>query len=213
MVVPCKCPDNKYVHIECLSQQLMKKLKVKANESSYTVTWAIPTCEKCQSPIKITYTINNIQYKALTIPRPDPPYVIFEHEEFNKNNVKKRYLEIIPVQAGNMLTIGRSTEASISLLMDESLEGGHCQMFYDQELKKFLITDLGSSYGTLVQVKESIMIRPHYPNVRIQVENVAIDLKVKRAESVEKCENYDAGNKLFEDEVNLTKEDDWEFFV
>jgi hypothetical protein len=86
-----------------------------------------------------------------------------------------------------MLTIGRSTEDSISLLMDESLEGGHCQLFYDQELKKFLITDLGSSYGTLVQAKENILIRPHHPNVRIQIENVAIDLNVKRAESLEKC--------------------------
>lgn len=83
-----------------------------------------------------------------------------------------------------MLSIGRSTESSICLQFDDSLESGHCQLFYDPELKKFLLTDLGSQYGTLVQVKESVMIRPHHPNVRIQIENVAIDLNVKRAESV-----------------------------
>jgi hypothetical protein len=46
------------------------------------------------------------------------------------------------------------------------------------------LTDLGSQYGTLIQVKESAMIRPHHPNVRIQIENVSIDLNAKRAESL-----------------------------
>ena len=105
-----------------------------------------------------------------------------------------------------MLSIGRSSESSICLQMDESLESGHCQLFYDPELKKFLLTDLGSQYGTLIQVRESVMIRPHHPNVRIHIENVAIDLNAKRAESLEKCPNYDSGNKLFEDQVNLAKQ-------
>ena len=177
LLSPCSCSGSlRYIHVGCLRRWLEGQLQVKQLDNgggSYLIRTI--TCEICKS------TYSKSVYGSILIPRPDKPHVILEDSvvpqlpvsptsQFSQPIAK---IHIVPIAKGRPVRIGRSKDNDI-VLSDISVSRQHAELLLSDEGVR--VVDLGSKFGSLVQLPPKIFHPISGVPLRVQIGSSLVEL-------------------------------------
>jgi hypothetical protein len=76
----------KYVHLQCLQRWVKQRVTVTRTGRSVSASWQTLNCELCHTAYPFAVAFDGRVYELLTLPLPDPPYIVLEslsHENAN----------------------------------------------------------------------------------------------------------------------------------
>ncbi|CAD8208539.1 unnamed protein product [Paramecium octaurelia] len=152
LINPCQCSGSvKYIHIKCLQQWIHNKFKIRELNNIVLYFWSNLICEICKEQYKLEYKFKNRKYHLIDIPRPKEAYFIFWISHIDKN--KEKGLYVINLNGRTNIKIGRVQENDIKL-QDISVSRNHALITFNREDESIYLEDLGSKFGTLLQIDQ-----------------------------------------------------------
>ncbi|EGR31131.1 hypothetical protein IMG5_117240 [Ichthyophthirius multifiliis] len=176
LITPCRCDGTMgFIHIKCLQQWLQSRIHPKI--TSYSVSFVYKTfdCELCKQPFPNMVKVKNIIYDTVEIPKPNAPYITLEILSKDKNICKG--IHVISLDQRQNIKLGRGNDSDIRI-SDISVSRRHAQLSYNNG--SFYLEDNNSKFGTLVLVKEPIVLDNNNSNIAIQVGRSVISFILKK---------------------------------
>jgi len=184
LVAACECKGGtKWVHLGCLEKWLCSETE---NRSCVIITDAKElVCKVCRSPYRKYCKLDS--GKIIPIPQPHlkPPYICCKVVTHNAHSGSRPSLfnATFQISASNHMTsatrslplhIGRSAECDVQLNY-QTVSGRHATLtFVDGQ---FLLSDLRSSNGTFIYLREPLPLSPASPT-RIRMGRKTVKLSV-----------------------------------
>ena len=177
LLSPCNCAGSlRYIHVACLRRWLEGQLQVKQLDNgggSYLIRTI--TCEICKS------SYSKSVYGSILIPRPNTAHVILEdsvvpqlpvspNSQFSQPIAK---LHIVPIAKGRPVRIGRSKDNDV-VLADISVSRQHAELVLTDDGVR--VTDLGSKFGSLVQLPHKIFHPVNGSPLRVQIGSALVEI-------------------------------------
>ena len=154
LISPCKCGGTmKFIHLKCLQHCLMSKLTTKSSDCVLSFSWKKLGCDLCKKTYPYKLNLQGKTIDLLDIPKPPGQYLILEALCKDKNSQKG--LHVVHMSNKNVIRIGRAQECELRI-SDISVSRNHAKISYIGG--NFYLDDLGSKFGTLVQIKRPILL-------------------------------------------------------
>ena len=163
LITPCHCSGSvSYIHVECLRHWLKSKVVVKEFKYFTVVNKNKFECEICKTPIPDELTVNNKKISFFSFTKPNNDYLILESIPLRTEAEQEdsKYFYILKFDIKKHINIGRSNTSEIKMV-DMSISRNHSiiQLYNNN----FYVRDLGSKFGTLVELKNQILFLPNKP--------------------------------------------------
>ena len=143
----------KFIHLKCLQHCLMSKLTTKSSDCVLSFSWKKLGCDLCKKTYPYKLNLQGKTIDLLDIPKPPGQYLILEALCKDKNSQKG--LHVVHMSNKNVIRIGRAQECELRI-SDISVSRNHAKISYIGG--NFYLDDLGSKFGTLVQIKRPILL-------------------------------------------------------
>ena len=190
----CNCSGSiQNVHINCLKKWLYTKLSVKETKS-HVVSYVIKkfNCEICKMAYPIQFKYNNIFHSLFEYKQPENgDYIILESLNQIKegNNIKS--IQVIPIEEGNQLQIGRGNDCDIRI---NDISVSRCHALIVMRNGRIFIKDTQSKFGTLVLIKGEIAVRDE---LMVQVGRTVLECSKEQKEEDNETNAEVSPKKLF----------------
>jgi pSer/pThr/pTyr-binding forkhead associated (FHA) protein len=102
------------------------------------------------------------------IPKPEKPYIVLEIMK-KKSKEEGKIFKFITFKNKAQINIGRKKDVDVRISEDISVSRIHAILRYKHENREFTLEDNHSKFGTLVLAKSGLLLRPHHPNLTIQI--------------------------------------------
>jgi FHA domain len=121
--------------------------------------WTSFECEVCQTSFPFKFkTKNGRKYTLFEYPvQKTQNFIVLESINIEKSTSKTIFI-LTPANANKEYRIGRGPEQDIRL-NDISVSRQHARIYFDGI--SFTLRDDLSKFGTLVQIQDTLLIRPH----------------------------------------------------
>ena len=170
LISPCKCAGTmKYIHLECLRHWLKNRVSIKETPQSAYYYWKVLDCELCKQVLPSTIRVNEENIDMVNISKPTMPYLVLEDICMDRSSSKG--LHVISLSNRASITLGRGHEAELRI-NDISVSRQHSTIKFERG--NFYLDDRKSKFGTLVQIKRSIVLESS-GNVCVQVNRTLIN--------------------------------------
>jgi hypothetical protein len=184
LVEPCICSGSvKYIHLSCIKAWINEQLTQDIEEDVKSYCWERIKCELCHTNFKEVVENKGRKFK------------IFEKEKIDNDThlvMESIYPDDIKIYFGLLLKegetkksfmIGRSRTCNVKLNLD-SISRNHSEIIYEKG--GFYLKDVGSTFGTLVLLRQPLMFnRRHKNEVAIQSGPTMIEIKHGGVKKVE----------------------------
>jgi len=191
LISPCKCSGTmKLVHISCLQEWLRNKVATRQSGKATSYYWKDMACELCKVNLPSTIVLEGVKWDLISITYPNQAYVLLE--DFRPDRSQSHGLHVVSLSNNQSVELGRSHESDIKI-SDISVSRKHAKLKYHNN--SFYLEDLGSKFGTLVQLKKSFNIHPG-SEVSVQVNRTLITLSLKQPWSCRACLCFCALKKI-----------------
>jgi len=165
----------KFIHIGCLKQWIKSKGSSKINANCTTHIWKNLECELCHRSLPEVFVVKGQQVPLIDLPKPESNYIILE--TLAKDKGSSRSFHVISSLYNNALRIGRGHDCNIRI---NDISVSRCHAFIKMENGHFYLEDNSSKFGTLVLVKNSLVLNPDStPSVQIGRTVVGFTVKTK----------------------------------
>jgi len=200
LVAACECKGGtKWVHLGCLEKWLCSETE---NRSCVILTDAKElVCKVCRSPYLKYCRLDT--GKIIPIPQPHlkPPYICCKVVTHNAHSGSRPSLfnATFQISASNHMTsanrslplhIGRSAECDVQLNY-QTVSGRHATLTYVDG--QFLLSDLRSSNGTFIYLREPLALSPTSPT-RIRMGRKTVKLSVMGQTGLQRRMPSSSGN-------------------
>ncbi len=170
LISPCKCAGTmKYIHLECLRHWLKNRVSIQETPQSAYYYWKMLDCELCKQVLPSTIRVNEENIDMVNISKPTMPYIVLEDIGMDRSSSKG--LHVLSLSNGASITIGRGHESEVRI-NDISVSRQHATIKFEKG--NFYLDDCKSKFGTLVQIKRSIVLESS-GNVCVQVNRTLIN--------------------------------------
>ncbi len=163
LITPCHCSGSvSYIHVECLRHWLSSKVVVKEFKYFTVISKNKFECEICKTPIPDELTVNNKTISFFSFSKPKNDFLILESIPLRMHIEQEdsKYFYILKFDTKKHINIGRSNTSEIKMV-DMSISRNHSVIqLYNNN---FYVRDLGSKFGTLVELKNQILFLPNKP--------------------------------------------------
>lgn len=183
LINPCHCAGSmKYIHALCLKEWLRHKITTRHSDRASSYFWKDISCELCKEGFPSFFIINGERVELVSIHYPDKPYLVLEDYRVDREQ-ESHGIHIVSLNREQSVLIGRAHESDIKL-SDVSVSRRHAQIKLSGH--SFVIEDLNSKFGTLLQVRDSVVL-PTKTEVTVQVSRSLLRFTVKRPWSFVSC--------------------------
>ena len=154
--------DGRKIKLPEIPDYLESKLQIKENEKKTVKSYNIKSfnCEICKTPYPFKFKLNGIEkpFELIDLQKPSGcDYIILESLNQMKENCNIKSIHVI--QLGNdELIIGRGHESDVRI-NDISVSRNHAKLKYNPEDGTILLRDLKSKFGTLILIKNPLLIK------------------------------------------------------
>ena len=171
LVSPCRCAGTmKYIHLKCLQRALRAKITTRSTESSVSFEWVGLACDLCRQPIPPKLSVAGKVVDLLEV-KPNGNFLVLETLRSDRTASKGLHLLSFP-QTSVRLGRGNDCELKISSI---SVSRIHAKISLHEGC--FYLDDLGSKFGTLVQVKRPLAIEQ---SLSLQIGRSTFSFRVKK---------------------------------
>ena len=159
----CNCNGGlRFSHFECIKKWMETKLITKENEKKTVKSYNIKSfnCEICKTPYPFKFKLNGVEkpFELIDLQKPlDCDYIILESLNQMKENCNIKSIHVIQL-TGDELTIGRGHESDVRI-NDISVSRSHAKLKYNPTEGTLLLRDLKSKFGTLILIKNPLLIK------------------------------------------------------
>jgi hypothetical protein len=199
----CNCKGSlKYLHPYCLSKWIKSKCDIEfnyLNPNFFKIRIKKFKCEICRKKFPLVvrdtkeefyYLIdflkmknNYIVMQSFLIIDEDTIENIKDEKNSGNTNTDDIFSEFLYIELSNFykknIIIGRDKKSDV-ILDDVSVSRRHCQLFIDRDRGNYLrVKDLGSKFGTLISMKDDIILDELNPEVSLQKGNTVYNFKIK----------------------------------
>lgn len=151
LIKACECKGTiEYVHLGCLRHWIRGRLDL-AETSHGTYFYKPMSCELCKSTyathMNDTYKPEEEPWPLVELPKTAPPFIVLERDS---NRPELKGVHVISLWEKKLLKLGRGHESDVRFA-DVSISRWHASVYYEDG--KFILTDHGSKFGTLVAMR------------------------------------------------------------
>lgn len=174
LISPCNCSGTlKYVHLFCLKQWLMSKVKVSNSSSGNCVKYVLNPvqCELCKTFLPDYYKVNSTLYEICEYHTTFESFISLETIISSRHHTKMIY--VLKLTNDKQLSIGRDSCCDISV-QDKTISRIHSYINYDGE--KVFIVDAGSKFGTGVQIQQQRFVLKDNKPISVQLGRSVVTL-------------------------------------
>lgn len=180
LISPCKCAGTmKYIHIECLQEWLKNRLNINHNGAAISYFWQTFDCELCKQDFPTAVQIAGSVRKLVEVNKPETPFIVLEESNREENSG----LHVVSLTEGSGFRLGRGHNCDIRVA-DISVSRVHAEVKLTNG--EFYLEDRNSKFGTLVQVKQPILLVPGV-SVSLQITRTVLSLRLKRPWGLFQC--------------------------
>ncbi|OMJ74400.1 hypothetical protein SteCoe_26697 [Stentor coeruleus] len=174
LISPCKCIGSmKVIHLLCLKKWLESKVSCRNLGTVSSYYWNDFICELCKSHFPGIIKHKGREFELVSIKYPKAPYMVLE-DEHNEEG-QGQTIHILDIKQGECVRIGRGHNCDIRLT-DISVSRDHAKISFNKG--RFYLQDNKSKFGTLLRVKEKIVLQPSQ-NISLQVNRTMLKISVK----------------------------------
>lgn len=174
LISPCKCTGSmKVIHLLCLKKWLECKVSCRNLGAVSSYYWNDFICELCKTHFPGIIKHNGREFELVSIKYPSTPYMVLEDEHTEEG--QGQTIHILDIKQGEVVRIGRGHNCDIRLT-DISVSRDHAKIYFSKG--KFLLQDNKSKFGTLLRVKDKIVLQPSQ-NITLQVNRTMMKISVK----------------------------------
>lgn len=192
MISICNCKGSlKYIHIQCLEKWINSKSDIEykyIGPNYFNLILKNFYCEICKKTFPLALTDNEGTIKHLISSlKTKRNFIIFkkklikdEHSSSNFENEYEKIVEYMYIEFPGYknLSIGRDKISDIQL-DDISVSRRHSALFIDKDKRAVKIKDINSKFGTLLNMKEDIIITETNYKATVQKGNSVYHFKLK----------------------------------
>lgn len=159
LISPCNCGGTmKYIHLKCLQKSLKSKLTTRASEVAVSFAWKSLACDLCKKPFPYRIAMGQQIIELVDIPKPPGRYIILE--SLCKEKGAHKGLHVLSLYNSSVARIGRGNDCDLKL-PDISVSRTHAVI--KLVAGDFYLEDIGSKFGTMIQVKRPVAIESYSP--------------------------------------------------
>jgi hypothetical protein len=178
----------RYIHYVCLRRWLDTRVVARVSDSYSYFLWKTFDCELCKSPLPLNYQQTRVNLPLVAPDIGKAPAVTLE----SVGKAKHRVVTVISISNDCSVMLGRGHGSDLRI-PDISVSRCHAQL--SNRDGRFFIADIRSKFGTLVQVREPVLLR-HHSIVSVQVGRSVLRLEVKEKRCMLKSKWDDAPEGL-----------------
>lgn len=172
LISPCSCLGSvQYIHLKCLREWLKTRLSG-VSPSASTTAYEVKSlfCELCKAALPAAITIDGQTQVLVEAWKPSDPFVVLEVQS-------RRYesaVHVLSMQPGSSVQLGRSPMCA-AVLPDMSVSRFHAAI--SLQSTGFWLRDLGSTFGTVREVKDSAVVLKRGKQAILQCGRTVVTVK------------------------------------
>lgn len=173
LISPCNCLGSvQYIHLKCLQEWLKTRLS-RVHPSEHTTAYELKSlfCELCKSVLPAAIAIDGKTHFLVEAWKSSDPFIVLEV-------VSRRHessMHVLSLQPGSSVQLGRSPLCA-AVLQDMSVSRFHAAIILLPT--GFWLRDLGSTFGTVREVRDSAMVLKRGNQAMLQCGRTVVTLKV-----------------------------------
>lgn len=174
LISPCHCTGSvQHIHLKCLQEWLNTCLSVSSAANLTTYHWKPLHCELCKTEFPAAISVGGKTQPLIDIYKLGQPFIVLE--SFGRRQASD--MHVLSLRQEDSFTLGRSPFCAVTL-SDMSVSRQHARITLTDS--GFWIRDLGSKFGTLLEIPEtSIRLEPG-EEISLQCGRTVVRLKAYR---------------------------------